>query len=126
MMCFSMDTLTNKYGSPPSVTDSPVFFTNCDFFLVIPEFNFLQMHVCPIRVKMAAPVPVATQQILNAVVLQIILVILVKQIKVKITGLWISKSSGFDNVRHGAWRVTHAAWRVVSGASCVVRGAWPV
>ena len=58
------------------------------------------MHVCPIRVKMAAPVPVTTQQILNAVALQIILVILVK-IKVKITALRIPKNSGFSSVRHG-------------------------
>ena len=79
-----------------------MFFTNCDFFLVVTEFNFRQMHVCPSRVKMVALVPVATQQILHAVVLQITMVILVKQAKVKITGLRISKRSGFSNVKDAA------------------------
>ena len=59
------------------------------------------MRVCPIRVKMVAPVPVTTQHILNAVVPQIILVILVKQAKVKITVWRISKSLGFSSIRPG-------------------------
>ena len=92
IMCFSIANLSIKYGSPPIVA-------NCDFFLVITEFNFLQMHVCPSRVRMVALVQVATQQILNAVVLQITLVILVKQVTVNITDLRISKSSGLATLR---------------------------
>lgn len=101
----SIDTLSSKYESPPLVID---FHFLLIVTLAMTEFNFLQMHVFPIRVKMAAPVPVVTQQISSAVALQNMLVMLVKHIKVKITGLWDSKSQGplaVLNIARIAWRV---------------------
>ena len=81
------------------------------------------MHVCPIRVKMVVPVPVTTRQTSNAVVLQNILVILVKQALRQVirTGL---RMRGVWRVASGVWRVASGIWRLASGVWRLASGVW--